>query len=52
MSLRTKPFNIKTYPPTSGDQEVANALKELSRLKFGRDKNVVNREIMQRTMRK
>jgi hypothetical protein len=48
----TKPFNIKTYPPTSGDQEVANALKELSRLKFGRDKNVVNREIMQRTMRR
>jgi hypothetical protein len=33
----TKPFNMKTYPPTRGDQEVANALKELSRLRFGRD---------------
>lgn len=45
----TKPFNMATYPPTKGDQEVANALKELSRLRFGRDKNIVNREIMERT---
>lgn len=45
----TKPFNMKTYPPTPGDQEIANALKELSRLRFGRDADVVNREIMERT---
>ena len=45
----TKPFNMKTYPPTKGDQEIANAFKELSRLKYGRDKNIVNREIMDRT---
>jgi hypothetical protein len=45
----SKPFNIQGYPPTRGDQEVANALKELSRLKYGRDKNIVNREIMDRT---
>ena len=45
----TKPFNIKTYPPTKGDQEVANALKELSRLKYGRDKDIINREILERT---
>ena len=45
----TKPFNMKTYPPTKGDQNIANAIKELSRLKFGRDKNIVNREIMERT---
>ena len=44
----TKPFNMKTYPPTIGDQEVANALKELSRLRFGRDATIVNREIMTR----
>jgi hypothetical protein len=48
-NILTKPFDIKTYPPTHGDQEIANALKELSRLKFGRDKNIVNREIMDRT---
>lgn len=44
----TKPFNMKTYPPTRGNQEIANALKELSRLRFGRDATIVNREIMER----
>lgn len=45
----TKPFNMKTNPPTHGDQEIANYLKELSRLKFGRDSKIVNREIMERS---
>ncbi len=45
----TKPFNMKTYAPTNGNQEIANALKELSRLRFGRDADIVNREIMERT---
>jgi len=49
-NVLTKPFNMKTYPPTKGDQEIANAFKELSRLKYGRDKNLVNREIMERTV--
>ncbi len=44
----TKPFNMKTFPPTHGDQEVANALKELSRLRYGRDATIVNREILSR----
>lgn len=44
----SKPFNMKTNPPTKGNQEIANYLKELSRLKYGRDVNIVNREIMQR----
>lgn len=44
----SKPFNIKFYPPSKGDQETANYLKELSRLKYGRDGNIVNREIMER----
>ncbi|MEK7598412.1 MAG: DUF87 domain-containing protein [Patescibacteria group bacterium] len=48
-NILAKPFSMKTYPPTKGDQEIANALKELSRLKFGRDKTIVNREIMERT---
>lgn len=43
-----KPFNMKTYPPTAGDQKTANYLKELSRLKYGRDSRIVNREIMDR----
>ncbi len=45
----TKPFNMATYAPTSGNQELANALKELSRLKYGRDGKLVNREIMERS---
>jgi len=45
----TKPFNIQGCAPTKGDQEIANALKELSRLKYGRDRDIVNREIMERT---
>ncbi len=44
----SKPFSMKTFPPTKGNQEVANYLKELSRLKYGRDVNIVNREIMER----
>lgn len=44
----SKPFNMKTYPPTKGDQVAANYMKELSRLKYGRDANIVNREIMER----
>jgi hypothetical protein len=45
----TKPFNIQGFPPTKGDQEVANAIKELSRLTYGRDRHVVNQEIIERT---
>lgn len=45
----TKPFNMKTFPPTHGDQELANNLKHLSRLKYGRDSKIVNREIMERS---
>ena len=44
----SKPFNIKFNAPTRGNQEAANYLKELSRLKYGRDANIVNREIMER----
>ncbi|MEI7890730.1 MAG: TraM recognition domain-containing protein [bacterium] len=44
----SKPFSIETNAPTKGNQEAANYLKELSRLKYGRDAAIVNREIMQR----
>jgi hypothetical protein len=45
----TKPFNIRTYPPKEGNKEIAKYLKEMSRLKYGRDANIINREIMERT---
>ncbi|MEA1925793.1 MAG: hypothetical protein U9M90_00910, partial [Patescibacteria group bacterium] len=44
----TQAFNMKTYPPTKGDPEVRNALKELSRFKYGRDKATVEDEIKKR----
>jgi hypothetical protein len=47
-NILTKPFNIQTYPPTQGNPEISKAFKELSRLKYGRDKTIVNREIMER----
>ncbi len=47
-NVLTKPFNIAFFPPTKGDQEVANAIKELSRLTYGRDRHIVNQEIIER----
>jgi hypothetical protein len=44
-----KPFNMKTYPPEKGDPKLAAAIKQLSRLRFGRDKFLVEAEIMERT---
>jgi hypothetical protein len=44
----TKPFNMKTLRSESGDREIAEAFKELSRLRYGRDANIVNREILGR----
>jgi hypothetical protein len=45
----SEPFNMQSNPPTSGDKNIVQPLKELSRLKYGRDKNIVNQEIMERT---
>ncbi len=42
------PFNIKTYPPTKGVPEISAALKELSKLKYGRSRDIVNKEIMEK----
>jgi hypothetical protein len=45
----SKPFNMNTYPPVSGNAELASAIKQLSRLKYARDKRIVEAEIMERT---
>ena len=42
------PFNIAVYPPQKGDAELAKSIKDLSRLKYGRDKAVVEKEILER----
>ena len=43
-----KPFNMITLPPTPGNKELAAAIKELSRLKYGRPREIVEAEIMER----
>ncbi|MEK7585966.1 MAG: type IV secretory system conjugative DNA transfer family protein [Patescibacteria group bacterium] len=42
----TKPFNIATFPPPTGTMEIVEKIKELSYLKFGRDRAEVEEEIM------
>lgn len=42
------PFNIETYPPSRGSDEIASSVKELSRKRYGRPKNEVEREILRR----
>jgi hypothetical protein len=44
----TKPFNIKTLAPEVGNPEIVDSLKELSYVKFGRDRAEVEAEIMAR----
>lgn len=45
----TKPFNMSTYPPTTGNRELGEAIRQLSRLKYGRDRRIVESEILERT---
>jgi len=40
-----RPFNIETITPPSGDKENIAKLKELSYLKFGRDRSSVEGEV-------
>ncbi len=42
----TKPFNIGTFPPPQGNMDVVENIKELSYLKYGRDRAEVENEIM------
>jgi hypothetical protein len=44
----TKPFNMKTIAPEKGNIEIVDSLKELSYLKYGRDREEVEAEIMAR----
>jgi hypothetical protein len=45
----SKAFNMQTIPPQKGDAELASAIKQLARLKYGRDKSIVEAEILERT---
>ena len=45
----SRAFNMYTIPPTEGDPEMAAAIRELSRLKYGRPRNEVEVDIMERS---
>lgn len=45
----SKPFNLKTYPATKGNLKVALAVKELSRLKYGKPRELVEKKILERS---
>ncbi len=44
-----RPFLMNSLPPQKGNRELGAAIKELSRLKFGRDRAIVEAEILERT---
>jgi hypothetical protein len=44
----SKPFNIVTFPPSKGNPEVTRLIKEYSRVKYGRDRALVESELHQR----
>lgn len=48
-NAQQKPFTLNFTPPPKGDVELATAIKELSRLKYGRDRSIVEAEILERT---
>ncbi|MBI4272943.1 type IV secretion system DNA-binding domain-containing protein [Candidatus Uhrbacteria bacterium] len=44
-----RPFNMRIFPPPKGDRKVAEAIRQLSRLKYGRDREIVEAEILERS---
>jgi hypothetical protein len=45
----SKGFSMATNPPTPGQPAMAQAVKQLSRLRYGRDRAGVEAEILERT---
>ncbi len=45
----SRPFNMESMPWTFGDEKIVTAIRELSRLKYGRPKNGVEAEIIRRS---
>jgi hypothetical protein len=48
-NAQLKPFTLNFTPPPKGDREFLEAMKELSRLKYGRDRALVEAEILERS---
>jgi len=45
----TRPFNILTHSPQKGNPKVVEMAKDFSRLKYGREKALVEKEILERS---
>ena len=45
----TRAFNIRALPVERGNPEFAKSIKELSRLKYGQDRKIVEEDILRRT---
>ena len=48
-NTQVKPFTMKTFPPPPSDPKLAGAIKQLCRLKYGRDRAIVEAEILERS---
>jgi hypothetical protein len=48
-NAQEKPFTMKAYPPEKGNKKVGEALREISRITYGRDKAEVEAEIAERS---
>ncbi len=48
-NVASRPFVLKAPLPVKGDKRIGEALKQLSRLKYGRDRGIVEQEILDRT---
>ncbi len=44
----SRPFNMAMFPPAKGSTAITDAIKQLSRLKYGRDREIVEAEIQER----
>ncbi len=44
-----RPFNMQAFPPVQGDLKTAEIIKNYSRQKYGRPKDVVEQEILERS---
>lgn len=44
----SRPFSMKTYPPTEGDPKTAEIVKEISRIKYGRPREEIEADIRSR----
>lgn len=47
-NAQERPFTMKAYPPAKGNPRVAELLKDISRLQYGRPRDEVEQEILDR----